>query len=113
MTIEKRRVSIHNTQPPGRNIPRVIKWKGVNMIRNQSFLASIKEIIDYSSEMDVVRIGIIGDMHSGKSTLSMTLAHSIHTYSKIPFNVRVFYKEDLKKFKETITHILNFSSFNH
>lgn len=95
-----------------RNIPKSIKWKGwlkghkdkvaVNMVRNQSFIASVKEIIEWSDEMDVTRIGIVGDMMSGKSTLAMTISHTIHTYSKYPFQVRVFYRDDLKNFKKTM-----------
>lgn len=101
--IEKRTILLNeNRQKSDRNIPKIIKWKGVNMVRNQSFMATINEIVDYSNEMDVVRIGIIGDMMSGKSTLSMTIAHGIHTVSKFPFQVRVFYREDLKQFKKTM-----------
>ena len=72
------------------------------MVRNQSFIASVKEIINYLEEMDVTRLGIVGDMHSGKSTLAMTIAHTIHTYSKFTFRVRVFYREDLRNFKKTL-----------
>lgn len=100
--IEERKIIVQEKKTSKRILPKVIKWKGVNMVRNHSFLASIREIIDYSEEMDVVRIGIIGDMMSGKSTLSKTIGHAIHTYSKFPFSVRVFYREDLKNFKKTL-----------
>ena len=89
----------------GRQIPKVIKWNNINMVRNHSFLSGIKEIIDYSEEMDVTRIGVIGDMHSGKSTLSQAIGHAIHVYSKIPYSVRVFFKGDLIKFKETMASL--------
>jgi len=85
-----------------RQKPVVIKWKGISMIRNQSFMAAIREIVDYSAEMDVVRVGIVGDMMSGKSTLALSIAHATHTIAKIPYAVRVFYREDLKNFKQTI-----------
>ncbi len=89
----------------GRQIPKVIKWKGVNMVRNHSFLATIKEIIDYSEEMDVTRVGIIGDMHSGKSTMAQAIGHAVHAFAKIPYSVRIFYKKDLINFKETIAQL--------
>lgn len=55
--------------------------------------------------MDVVRVGIVGDMHSGKSTLAMTIAHSIHSFAKIQYAVRVFFREDLKNFKKTLSSL--------
>lgn len=101
--IERRVVILDdNRKKSDRHLPRVIKWKGINIVRNQSFLATIKEIVDYSDEMDVVRIGIIGDMMSGKSTLSLAIAHAIHVRSKYTFQVRVFYRDDLKQFKKTM-----------
>ena len=101
--IEKRRIVLNeNKKNSERHLPAVIKWKGINMVRNHSFLATIREIVDYSDEMDVVRIGIIGDMMSGKSTLSLAIAHAIHIRSKFTFQVRVFYRDDLKQFKKTM-----------
>lgn len=86
-----------------RYIPKVIKWKGVNMIRNQSFLATVREITTWSAEIDVTRIGLIGDPHSGKSTLAKAIGHVIHTTSKkIPYTVRLFTKEDLLDFQNTL-----------
>src|SRR3989304_5213555 len=58
-----------------RHIPVVIKWKGVSMIRNQSFYAAIDDIINWSETLDVTRIGLVGDPHSGKSTLAEAIAH--------------------------------------
>lgn len=102
MPIERVLRTVETKKPAGRTLPKVIKWKGVNMVRNQSFIATVKEILNYSEEMDVTRVGIIGDMHSGKSTLSMAISHAIHTYAKIPYSVKVFYREDLRDFKKTL-----------
>jgi len=101
-----------------RQLPKVIKWKGVNMIRSQSFLATVQEIMDFSSEIDVTKIGIVGDPHSGKTTLGDCIAHCIHTYAKIPYTIRHFKKEDLLNFKETLktlapaNHILLFGDLS-
>lgn len=115
MPIEERVVEIESpAKPSDRFLPKIIKWKGVNMIRNHSFLSTIQEIIDFSSEIDVVKIGIVGDPHSGKTTLGLAIAHCIHKHAKIPYNIRIFKKEDLLNFKETlktltpVNHILIF-----
>ena len=97
----QRRVQLQVTKVAKRK-PSVITWKGVDMVRKQSFMAAVQEIITYSDEMDVTRIGIIGDMHSGKTTLSQCIGHVIHTLSKVPFTVRIFYKKHLMNFAETL-----------
>ena len=90
------------TQQVDKKLPKVIAWKGVRMVRNQSFFAAVKEIITYSDEMDVTRIGIIGDMHSGKTTLSKCIGHTVHKLSKIPYTVKIFYKKHLLDFATTL-----------
>ena len=97
----QRRVQMQALQISKR-APKVITWKGVRMVRNQSFLAAVQEIITYSAEMDVTRIGIIGDMHSGKTTLSKSISCTIHSLSKIPYTVKIFYKKHLMNFAETL-----------
>lgn len=102
----ERRVIVQKTKRHSdRTKPTTTKWKGVTMVRNHSFLSTVKEIINYSEEMDVVRVGIIGDMHSGKSTLSQSIGHAFHKYSKIPFSVRVFFRDDLRNFKKTVKNL--------
>lgn len=82
--------------------PKVIKWKNIPMVRNHSFLATIQEIVRFSAEIDVCRIGLIGDMHSGKSTLSKSIAHAIHSHAKIPYKIKILYKDDLLNFGQTL-----------
>ena len=83
----------------------MITWKGVQMIRHQSFIASVKEIIEFSNEIDVVKVGIIGDMHSGKSTMASAIGHTIHKYSQTPFAVRIFHEHDLLNFEATLQQL--------
>jgi ABC-type polysaccharide/polyol phosphate transport system ATPase subunit len=78
--------------------PVTAKWKGVPYIRSQSFLATIREIINFSAEIDVCRIGLIGSMHSGKSTLSQSIAHAIHKHADIPYSIKILYKDELTIF---------------
>ena len=85
-----------------RNRPIVTKWKGIPMVRNHSFLATVREIINFSAEIDVCRIGLIGSMHSGKSTLSQSIAHAIHKHADLQYKIKVLYKEDLLNFEKTL-----------
>ena len=85
-----------------RQRPVVIKWHGTPMIRRHSFIAAIKEIVTFSTEMDYTRIGLIGDPHSGKSTLARAIAHCIHKYSKIPFTIKLLTQKELLDFENTL-----------
>jgi len=100
--LKSREVLIESSKPSDRKRPALIKWKNVNMVRNHSFLAAVQEIIDFSEELDLVRVGIIGDPHSGKSTMLESIAHVIHQKAKFPYAVRVFTKENLINFQETL-----------
>ena len=100
--IRQRLVEEKKKSTSDRARPKVIDWQGVQMIRHQSFIASVKEIIEFSREMDVVKIGIIGDMHSGKSTMAVAISHIIHKYSQAEFAVRIFHEYDLLNFEETL-----------
>ena len=83
-------------------LPTVIKWKGVNMIRQHSFNAAIDEIVNWCEEIDVTKVGIVGDMHSGKSTMAESIAHSIHKKSKVEWAVRKLFEKDLMNFENTL-----------
>ena len=41
--------------------PILTSWKGIEMIRNHSLLATIKDILAVKEDLDVVKIGIIGE----------------------------------------------------
>jgi len=83
-------------------VPIVTTWRGIKMIKSHSIRATVKEIVQFSKSLDVVKIGIIGNQHTGKSTMSVMLAHLIHTMSPIPFAIRVFDKESLLDFQATL-----------
>ena len=110
--IKKRVVLADTGQYKKDRVPKIMEWGGwfkgldkkvkVKMVRNQSFLATIKEIISYSDEMDVTRVGIVGDMHSGKSTLALSIGHAFHTLSKFTWRVKVLYRDDLRNFRRTL-----------
>jgi len=85
--------------------PTIIKWKTVPMIRNHSLRITVQQIVKKSETYDVVKIGLIGNQSTGKTCLSLTLAHLIHKISKVPFSVRVFNKENLTNFEETLASL--------
>lgn len=86
-----------------RQRPVVIPWKDARMVRAHSFLAMVREIIQWSTRSDVTKVSIIGKPDSGKSTLSQAIAHVVHKYADMPFAVRVFSKEHMMNFKETLS----------
>ena len=85
-----------------KNLPTVTHWKGTPIIRQHSFYAAINEIVNWAEEIDVTRIGNVGDMHSGKTTIAEAQAHAIHKMSKLQWSIRKLYEEDLMNFKETL-----------
>lgn len=102
MSVTRIKRGTSETKPSSRLRPVVIKWKGISMIRKHSFIAAIREIISFSDEMDFTKIGIIGDQHSGKSTLARAIAHVIHKYSKIPFTIKILSEKELLDFENTL-----------
>ena len=98
-----REVSAQTGKPKtNKFLPTVVKWKGVNMVRQESFIAAVKEVVRWAEEIDVTRIGIVGDMHSGKTTMAEAIAHTIHKESKLPWGIKVLYEQDLMNFEETL-----------
>jgi len=84
------------------DVPVTIEWQGERMIRNHSIRAAVKEIIKISESLDVVKINIIGNPGTGKTTLAMTLGHLIHKNSDVPFAVKVLNRENLLDFEEML-----------
>lgn len=82
--------------------PVTIEWKGERMIRNHSIRASVDKIVRMNKTLDLVKINLIGDPSTGKSTLAGTIAHLVHKMAEIPYAVRYFTKDDLLNFKETL-----------
>lgn len=85
--------------------PVIIEWKGEKMVRNHSIRATVREIIKLSSGLDVVKINLIGMSGNGKTTLSQTIAHLIHKIANIPYAVKVFDKDHLLNFEETLRNL--------
>jgi molybdopterin-guanine dinucleotide biosynthesis protein len=90
-------------------IPTITTWKGVKMIRVHSFLASVHEIIKYIEKLDYVKLGIIGNQNTGKTTLAKDIGHAIHKLAEkelgLTFQVKVFTRKELLNFSTTLANL--------
>ena len=89
-------------EKPDQLRPIVITWKDTKMIRTHSIRASVREIVNVSNSLDLVKVGIIGNQSTGKSETAKTIAHLFHKMSQVPFTVRIFDKDDLMDFETTL-----------
>jgi len=80
----------------------ILEWKKEPMIRVHSIRATVKEILQTAHALDVVKIGIVGEPSTGKTTLAKLLAHLVHKMSDIPFAVRVFGKDEFLNMEKTL-----------
>lgn len=85
--------------------PAIIKWRTENMVRTHSLRATVKEIISTLQVLDVVKVGVIGDQSTGKSSLEDTLAHLIHKMSPIPFSVRSLGEEEFMEIEKYLASL--------
>ena len=79
------------------------------MIRNHSIRATVDEILKMSETLDVVKINIIGNPSTGKTTLAEVISHLVHVMSAkrngIPYAVKFFTKYDLLNIKESLASL--------
>lgn len=85
--------------------PVTTEWKNARMVRTHSIKVASHEIITMSSNIDVVKVNIVGETGSGKTALASTLAHLLHKESSIPYSIRLLTRDHLlniKKFVATL-----------
>jgi len=106
VTIEKNIIN-RNAKNYSTRVPTVKAWNHVNMMTSHSLRAAVHEIVNVSRRMDVVKIGLVGDTGTGKSTLAESLAHLIHTISQAEKHVlwtyRIFGKKEYLRFREVVS----------
>jgi len=90
------------TNKKQKSAPVVTTWKDCKMLRNHSIRATVHEIVEMSKTLDVVKINIVGDPSTGKTTLAETIAHLVHTMSDIPFAVKFLNEHHLMNFEEML-----------
>lgn len=73
--------------------PLIIRWAGVPMIASQSVRVVADEIINMSTNQDLIALNLIGKGSTGKTELAKTLSCLIHTRSKIPIQCKLFFNE--------------------
>jgi len=108
MQIEKRVIE-YKRHTSTSDLPIVIEWKGVKMMRAHSLRSSVRQIARMAQGMDVVKVNLVGDMSSGKSTMAACISHLLHRISeeeyKTPFAVRLFNKHNLIDFRTTLANL--------
>ena len=105
MTLEVREVDPEQQVKTIVTRPLIIKWKQVPMVRGHSLRAAVSEMLQVMDRLDVVKIGIVGDQATGKSTLEDTLGHLIHKMASIPFAVRSFGRDEFLNMEKTLASL--------
>lgn len=112
-----KKVQLYN-KPQKSEVPITVVWKNARMVRIHSIRATVREILNLSDSLDVVKVNIIGTPSTGKTELSKTLAHLCHKMAKIPYTIRVFTRDDLFEFEDTLksleptNHVLIFDDIS-
>lgn len=113
--IQQQEVVFNPTNQDKDTRPVFTKWKGQQMIRYHSMRATIKEILRMNQVRDVVKIGIIGEPDTGKTSQGETVAHLVHKIAeeenrKIPglypkYAFRSFGKEEFLDIENTLARL--------
>lgn len=82
--------------------PVIVDWKDAKMIRVHSLRAAVKEMIIMAQSLDLVKVNIIGTPSTGKTVLSETVAHLVHTLADIPYTIKKFTRDDLLDLENTV-----------
>lgn len=89
--------------------PMTTKWKGTEIIRLQTPKTAINQIVQFMKRLDYVKIGIIGEPHTGKTTEAKFIAHFLHVMALgelgINYVVKLFTREELLNFKKTMNNL--------
>ena len=59
-------------------VPITLDWNNAKMVRIHSIRAACKEVLNMSRNIDVVKINIIGNPSTGKTTCAELISHTIY-----------------------------------
>ena len=107
---------IKDTRTPKRisKAPMTILWKNARLARMHSLSTVANEMLTVGKTLELLKINIIGNPSTGKTTLALALAHMLHKKANVPFSVKTLGRDDLSNFEATlatlqpINHILLF-----
>lgn len=109
MILETNKIIVNTGQHQESRRPALVKWKGEWMVRNHSIQAAVSEIVKKSKNRDVVKVGIIGEPDTGKSTQADTISHLLHTLAKkmhnVDFVVKKYEKKDFMNIRQTLSRL--------
>ena len=94
-----------NKETTKSEVPVTLVWQNARMVRSHSIQACVREIVGQNAFNDVVKVNIVGNPGTGKTTLANTLAHLIHKLAKIPYTVKVLGREELINIEETLKNL--------
>ena len=75
------------------------------MVRSHSIQAVAREIINMSTNQEMVSINAIGKQSTGKTELLKTISHLVHKHAKIPYQISYFGKEEMLNLEETVSSL--------
>ncbi len=87
--------------------PTIIKWKGIPMVRGHSINACVDEILQFNKRRQFLKINIIGQSGTGKTSLMELLSHQLHSASDVPYEVKFFKDDQLANFRATVQGLSN------
>ena len=90
--------------------PLTTMWKNARLVRMHSLNAVANEMLTVGKTLELLKINIVGNPSTGKSTLAQALAHTLHKNAKQPFSVKILGKDDLTNFEQTLA---NLQPMNH
>lgn len=118
MSIIREKISFADQGRPKKTEVVTTVWNNVTMAKGHSIRAAVREILNLSNSLDVVKINIIGTPSTGKTTLGETIQHLVHKMARVPYTVRTFDRNDLLDFEATLktltptNHVLLFDDIS-
>lgn len=93
------------------NVPLTIQWGNARMIRNHSFRAVARELLNVNRGIDVVKVNVIGPPSTGKTTFLRALGHEVHMLADTPYDVKILKREDLMDMEGTLAKLQPMNHF--